>query len=128
MMLSPISKSKLIRKNGPISELKDGSELVLNNGLFILNLMNSNPEKGEIFKFFPSLDLKENELRAKIDLLIKTNALDELTKEQEQKKEKFVQKKKVEETTTIVINKKVSQAEKKKLMKQQKKNEEVEDF
>ena len=53
-------------------------------------MMNSNPESGEIFKYFPSLDVKERELRAKIDLLIKTNALDELTKEQEMKKEKFV--------------------------------------
>jgi hypothetical protein len=87
-------------------------------------MMNTNPESGEIFKYFPSLDAKERELRTKIDLLIKTNALDELTKEQEMKKEKFVQKKKMEETTTIVVTKKISQAEKKKLMKQQKKNEE----
>jgi len=120
------SRSRLIRVNGPISELKDGSELVLNNGLFILNLMNNNPEKSDIFKFFSSLDIKEKELRAKIDMLIRTNAIDEI-KEQEQKKERFVPKKKVQETTTVVITKKVSQAEKKKLLKQQKKNEEEEE-
>ena len=125
-MIYPTWRSKLIRKNGPIAELKDGSDLALNNGLFILDLMNKSAEKSEIFNFFKGLDRKEKELRSKIDVLIKTNALDELVKEQGIKKEKFIQQKKKveeqeeEEAITIVINKKLTQGEKKKLLKQQK--------
>jgi hypothetical protein len=126
---STVLKSKINRQNGPIRELKDGSDLTHKNGLFIFELMNNSTEKSDIFKSFPGLDMKEKDLRAKIDILIKTNALDELAKEQETKKEKFIQsKKKVEEEpTTIVVTKFLSQGERKKLMKQQKKagNEET---
>lgn len=125
-MISLTWKSNLIRKNGPISELKDGSDLALNNGLYILDLMNQSSEKSEIITFFKGLDIKEKDLRTKIDVLIQTNAVEELVKEQAVKKEKFIQKKKIEEeeeegveVTTIVIHKKLTQAEKKKLLKQQ---------
>ena len=90
--------------------------------------MAATTEKSELLRQFASLDAREKDTRAKIDMLIKTNALEELTKEQEQKKEKFAIKRRTEEeANTIVITKKVSQADKKKALKAKKREGEAKD-
>lgn len=118
-----------MEENGdPVSELKDGSGLSMNNALVLIEKFNSMEGKSDIFTKFAMLDKKENDIRGKADTMIMTGMYDIYAKEQEDKKNKFLQnikepaEVKEEEAPVLVVKKKLTQGQMKKLKKQQEKD------
>ena len=118
------------QNNDPVSELKDGSQLSMNNAIDLINKFNEIGNKSDIFARFAMLDKKENDIRAKADAMIMTGMYDIYAKEQEEKKNQYIeslrdnnyeQREQKQESSepVMVVKKKLTQGQLKKLKKQQ---------
>ena len=117
------SLSSLTIQDQPLFELKDGTDVSSDEGLFLMKTFSEAVERSEMFKVFYKLDEKEKELRVRADMIIDQGAMEEKTKEHEQKKQNIISQRKPEaeeEVLVVVSKKKMTQGEKKKLLKSQK--------